>query len=348
MKVTEAHELARVMQEITDAVKAQKSVLTIHPEGNAEPRSLCTDQDSELQSALMECLLRELADGSSLENDEHVWLSCEINGCRRDILAMPVQQVPGHSRLIISAIFDNLSEQARHKAEAVYVERRPFAVGYFRLWQADRIRSKRIDALETALNCAGFGVLLLDREGRLVFANQSANSILDSGEGLRRGKGGIAGANLQDNIRLQVAIEHVVGSGAANHEISVAPILKLSRHGKAAIVVSVLPPDKPAVEAFDVAAIIYVLDPELDVERLLQPVCKLYNLSPTETKLSCLLASGFTLTDAAITMHVKDQTIRSCLKQIFFKTDTNRQADLIRLMLLNLIRTTRAVPFEVV
>jgi DNA-binding CsgD family transcriptional regulator len=38
-------------------------------------------------------------------------------------------------------------------------------------------------------------------------------------------------------------------------------------------------------------------------------------------------------------MHVTEQTARSYLKQIFVKTETNRQAELVRLMLTSSVRT---------
>ena len=95
------------------------------------------------------------------------------------------------------------------------------------------------------------------------------------------------------------------------------------------------------------AAIVYVVDPELDTDQLLVPICKMYQLTPVETKLVCRLVAGNSLAEAAKTMHVKEQTARSCLKQVFAKTETNRQAELVRVMLSNVVRTTPAIPSEV-
>ena len=52
-----------------------------------------------------------------------------------------------------------------------------------------------------------------------------------------------------------------------------------------------------------------------------------------------MLANGNSLVDSAKAMHVTEQTARSYLKQIFVKTETNRQAELVRLMLTSSVRT---------
>jgi DNA-binding CsgD family transcriptional regulator len=72
---------------------------------------------------------------------------------------------------------------------------------------------------------------------------------------------------------------------------------------------------------------------------LLEPVCRLYRLSRVETKLVSYLAQGKTLSDSSALMRIKDQTARSYMKQIFVKTSTNRQNELIVLMLSSVVRT---------
>jgi len=58
-----------------------------------------------------------------------------------------------------------------------------------------------------------------------------------------------------------------------------------------------------------------------------------YSLTPAESELLGLLASGHCLSDAAKARGVSLNTVRSQLKQVFAKTDTSRQAALIRLVL---------------
>jgi DNA-binding CsgD family transcriptional regulator len=55
-----------------------------------------------------------------------------------------------------------------------------------------------------------------------------------------------------------------------------------------------------------------------------------YRLSRTEHRLLALLVAGHDLNSAALTLGQKISTTRTVLKKVFFKTDTHRQAELIR------------------
>lgn len=83
----------------------------------------------------------------------------------------------------------------------------------------------------------------------------------------------------------------------------------------------------------DPAVILYLFDPTLEHPEFLEPICQLYELSKVEARLACHLATGMTLSEAARTMRIKDPTARTYLKQIFAKTATHRQTDLVRLLL---------------
>jgi DNA-binding CsgD family transcriptional regulator len=95
---------------------------------------------------------------------------------------------------------------------------------------------------------------------------------------------------------------------------------------------------EPSAVADEVRAIAYVFDPEQDVSGLITPVCRLLGLSLSETKLACALVAGDSLGTAAQRLGVQEQTARTYLKHIFEKTETNRQAQLVQLMLKNAVR----------
>ena len=59
----------------------------------------------------------------------------------------------------------------------------------------------------------------------------------------------------------------------------------------------------------------------------------LFNLTPAEAKLTRLFAEGCGLTEAATRLGVTRETLRTRLKSIFEKTNTHRQAELVRLIL---------------
>ncbi len=350
-RIEEKEELPLVMREIASAMSAHSAALTLHPSDGRKPSLVHLDEDAGVGREVIEELLerkRIHRDGS--EPRDHSWIECDVGAPGHDVLLIPVERVPGHSGLMISAFFDRLTEAKRREAEEVYLRRRPFAVGYFRLWQLERTRKRRIEALESAINLTEFGVILLDRGSNLVFCNNAAERVLASGDGLRRRQGAIHATHLRDDLRLQVALDHVINAnipGADGEHDRTAPMMSIKRENGPPLILSVLPTDEPAAEPSDVAAVVYLVDPALETDQLLEPICKMYHLTPVETKLTCKLAAGASLVEAATAIHVKEQTARSCLKQIFAKTETNRQAELVRLMLSNLIRTTPTIPSEV-
>lgn len=68
---------------------------------------------------------------------------------------------------------------------------------------------------------------------------------------------------------------------------------------------------------------------QIDARRLQ----RLYELTPAEARLASLLAQGFRLEDLAAKLGISLNTARTHLKKIFMKTDTDRQVDLVRIIL---------------
>jgi len=58
-----------------------------------------------------------------------------------------------------------------------------------------------------------------------------------------------------------------------------------------------------------------------------------FRLSPAEIRLCCALIEGYTLHEAAERLSITRETVRHRIKQIFQKTGTNRQSELIALLL---------------
>jgi len=88
-----------------------------------------------------------------------------------------------------------------------------------------------------------------------------------------------------------------------------------------------------ALASLGPAVCILFVDPAQ--ERLVDDVLlrELYRLSPAEAELARRLVTGDTVQQAAQTRGISVATARSYLEQIFHKTGTSRQADLVRLLL---------------
>ena len=193
--------------------------------------------------------------------------------------------------------------------------------------------------LRDAINLASVGTILIDRTSKIGFANSLALELLDAGTLVRRCGSSFAAVNLGDAMKLQVAIGHAVAENAtprrAGSPSRGSAMLKLRGRNRT-LIVTVVPCEEPAIASDAIAATILLLDPAGDLAQTLQPVCKLHGLSPVETQLASLIAGGTSLQAAAERMHVKEQTARTYLKQIFSKTGAGRQSDLDRILLTSL------------
>lgn len=346
--VPEEEELPRVMREIADALGGGGAALTLHPDDRRPGRVVYADEGAGVSREDVERLLAAEALWPAPDpGDRHHWLGCGGSGPYHDALSIPVQRVAGHSRMVVSVFFERLTDEARERAERVYATRRPFAVGYFRLWQVDRANARRIRATEEALNLVGVGVAILTASGGVLFANAAARALFEEGDGLREQGGRLVAATPADTARLQAAIGHVVGAEVRDGA-SRSPMLALPRGGRPPLIVSVLPTTLRPEEAGDAAAALFAVDPALDVAESLRPVAKLFGMSNVEAELACRLAAGATLGEAAAALRIKEATARSYLKRIFDKTGANRQTELVRVMLSSLVRTTGGGAFEAV
>ena len=83
----------------------------------------------------------------------------------------------------------------------------------------------------------------------------------------------------------------------------------------------------------DAVAVLYISDLEAHSLPRSQALRSLYSLTNAEIELVELLCDGCSLEEAAEHRGVTINTARSQLKQIFFKTSTSRQSELVRLVL---------------
>ena len=259
--------------------------------------------------------------------------------------AMLTTRMPASGGTItVRTVFRRVSDATKAQARVVSARLQPLLQPFARAWRQQHRIQARVRALTHAIDRTDIGVVLIDAAGVPAFVNAAARALIAAGDGLRMRGTMLVGATLADTLRLHAAVEHVVNAaGGDNPE----PVVALPRANRRPLMAAVVAggadrSGRSATTGEEPAAILYLFDPEEDLATLVEPACKLYGLSPVETRLTCLLADGRSLSDAAQAMRVREMTARSYLKQIFLKTATNRQAELVWLMLKSTIRTRRA------
>ncbi|MEN8161730.1 MAG: hypothetical protein ABFS41_16795, partial [Myxococcota bacterium] len=91
----------------------------------------------------------------------------------------------------------------------------------------------------------------------------------------------------------------------------------------------------------------FIADPKQRSGDPVQVLRELFGLTESETRLAGLLTADCSLKEAAGLLGITETTARGVLKSIFAKTGTNRQADLLRVLLrgpTGQLRTRRAAP----
>lgn len=346
----EAETLASVIGQYAAMVGADGTVVTLFDPDRDEAFPLfsggaCADQRELIREAVA---LPHRDRAQSRERDAKIQWRENAHGDETWMI-LRVTEDDDRSCLRICAFFDHARSEVKRLAEAAALGMRPMVNGFLRLWNLHRRSAGRVAGLTMALDQSDVGVLLLDRDARILFENREATMLLDAANGIKRRNHSLGAIDLSDALRLQVAINHIL---ACNQDTATkdecAAVVAIRREDRHRPLLIAMVPAHPIDRSGEAAAIAYIFDPDQDLRPLMQPACALYGLSPVEARLACMLANGQPLADAAKAMRIREHTARSYLKQIFMKTDTNRQADLVRLLLTSAVRTIHIPRFEMV
>ncbi|SMQ72907.1 DNA-binding response regulator, OmpR family, contains REC and winged-helix (wHTH) domain [Devosia lucknowensis] len=189
---------------------------------------------------------------------------------------------------------------------------------------------------DEALNRIAVGVFLIDIERKVLFRNRRADELLDeadglslSREGLLRGEKPAQTQALRDIVDTAIAR---VGSSSRQGSEAVA----LSREsGRRSLIAVACPLGRGPAKAGEPAVGLFVTDPEWRSSDAAETVAQLYGLSPAETRLALALVRGLRLDEIAEEFGLSRNTVSYTLKNLFRKTETDRQADLISLFMSN-------------
>lgn len=185
------------------------------------------------------------------------------------------------------------------------------------------------------LDRSNAAVFLLDNHKQIVFCNRAAEAMQAAGDGIRFSARRIALAYKEDDGKLQSLIERALSRSGPQH----GGTMRAQRpSGKQpfGIFVSPLAREYPNLALFRPAISVIVTDPEMRSPLPIQRLQESFDLTEAEARLAVLLANGEDLQQAAERLNITYGTARARLTQIFQKTDTRRQAELVHLMLTTL------------
>jgi len=179
-----------------------------------------------------------------------------------------------------------------------------------------------VDTLDVAL-------VGLDANGKVCFLNSMAESMLRAGEILRIQDGRIVPHDAHEAAALKRLLET-----ACTRELGTVPGGAITvRKGNRSLHLVVLPyeacndlfPERTKV-------FLTITDPDARPKSRSQLLGELFGLTPAETRVAMLLASGFEPNDIAERTRTTGHTVRSHLKAIYQKTNVGRQSQFTRLI----------------
>lgn len=190
------------------------------------------------------------------------------------------------------------------------------------------LEAERSASLE-ALGSLGQGVLLVDAHCGPLHANRLAERLLEARDGLQLTRGALVCHDARQSDLLRGLIADAAGLGTDGS------LVLQRKPGLAPFSVQVAPlSGEPGwLPAEGPAALLCITDPEAVTPVPADHLRALYGLTRAEAATALGLLGSDGLIDLARRMGVSLCTVRTHLQRVFEKTGTNRQAQLVRLLL---------------
>ena len=194
-----------------------------------------------------------------------------------------------------------------------------------------------------AIDALGLGLILLDRRGRPIYRNERAEALIAARDGLLVDAYSIATALPAQTRALNQAIAAglLLAGGPDTADAALAgcagaiPRIPVSRRPPSGpLILTVVPVPSADRVGGDGSGTVAVLISDPGCHRVdAAGLAGAYGLTRRESDLAVLIAGGCGPAEAAETLGISVGTARHYLKQVFEKTETHRQAELVRLLL---------------
>jgi DNA-binding CsgD family transcriptional regulator len=204
---------------------------------------------------------------------------------------------------------------------------------------AQRSRSSATRVAEVgfdALSLLHIGLVVCGVSGEVLGANQTAEEILETRDGLELSADGILCATEEGGQPLGEIVEQVAAGTYSRRFGGDSVVLSVRRGGRRRPLTVVLRAKHAAVmepTATDGAVLVMILDSALPVRTIESELRQLYGFTSTEARLANILMEGRDLEDCCQELGIGRSTGCTHLRRIFRKTGVHRQSELVVLLL---------------
>ena len=191
------------------------------------------------------------------------------------------------------------------------------------------------------------GVIIVDADARPVFTNRCADRIIKDGYGLSVNGGQLKAERADETQALHAAIANALAMADpgsrkaldADATRNFTTRLKFTtQHRPLALLATVMPLEPKNLSGFLVSqprVLIFIAVPGAPARLDSAAIAAIFGLTPRQSELALRIAQGASLAEASAALGIARETARWHLKEIFERTDTHRQADLVRLLVQN-------------
>lgn len=204
---------------------------------------------------------------------------------------------------------------------------------------SDRIDGfqRHITDLQQAANHMRCGLVLCDADAGVSWCNRAAQNIIAKGDRIRIRGNRLTAGSLQATTALRRLIAGADSSAGSAKPVSGQYLLLGDSADLMALQVLAVPLERTAGQKFyrcspnagNGRVMLLFGDPTTSPLLPTEVIAYLFGLSPTESRLTAAMCRGLTVNEYAASQGVSVGTARYQLKQIFAKTQTTRQADLV-------------------
>ncbi len=188
--------------------------------------------------------------------------------------------------------------------------------------------------LAGALDAVRHGMILVGLDGVVINPNTAAERILRAEDGLRMRSGHLGATSTHMDRKLRGAIHFALLDDES--DVCRGQSFTCDRpSGRRPYVVHVLPLRRSLNDEIpsDATALVLIVDPENEPEPTAAQLQRVYGLTNAEAKVTLAVVRGDDLHQISDQLSVSITTVRTHLQHIFDKTDTHRQAELVRRLL---------------
>lgn len=205
---------------------------------------------------------------------------------------------------------------------------------YSKFARLENLSSGLLGALELTPDA----VFLLDGNCRIEHMNVSASDLLERRDGFSGDQRILRTHDEAANNNLQAIVSNIAVSQSSDYPSAGEHLIVRRLDGRRPFQLLIAPLvsrkilDQVTTDRGETKCIVFVTDLEALPIPSESALRDLYQLTNAESRLAAKLGAGENLSDAANALRITRETSRTVLKRIFQKTDTNRQAELVRLI----------------